>query len=200
MTNPKLLQARLLILGLLLASLELVNLVKLSVAMSWSNGAIWGSIAAIALGVFLLGSILALSFELDERERIRLQIMVIFLFIVQTSLICIVSYLKSLYWMPGQDIAMLFDTQPEATRKVIAVAEGVAQNVATFAFWGLMGSQWRKEIERQEAETEFERLTRLMGDLRGKEDIENAGKTMPANREGHSVCAQSNREEGDARI
>jgi len=163
--NTTLLTYRLPFLFVLLSGMEVVNLVKLATAMSWTNGTVLGIVASIALGLFLIFSIVALSFELDDTERLRLQAMVIGLFLVQTFLICIVSYLTSLQWMPALEISQLFGTPPEPTRKAISVTEAIAQNVATFAFWGVLASQWRKQIAAQETEGQIARL--LLSALRG---------------------------------
>jgi hypothetical protein len=165
MLNAQLLNFRLPFLFFLLSGMEVVNLVKLATAMSWTNGTVLGIIASIALGLFLIFSIVALSFELDDTERLRLQGMVIGLFLVQTFLICIVSYLTSLSFMPAVEISQLFTTPPEPTRKAIAVTEAIAQNVATFAFWGVLANQWRKQIAAHETEGQVARL--LLSALRG---------------------------------
>lgn len=147
MTTPQLLKYRLPALFGLLVATELVNLFKLSVAFSWSNPGPLGALAAVALGAFLIGSILATSFDLEDGLRSRLNLMVVALFVVQTALVCVVSFLYSLSLMPAQDIAALIYTPVEATRRVVAVAEGAATNVAAFAYWGVLGTQWRKEID-----------------------------------------------------
>lgn len=158
MTNLNLLKARLPILLSLLVCLEGVNLVKFSIAMGWTNGTALGVIAALALGLFLIGSIVALSFDLEEGVKTRLQWMVVGMFVIQTLLICIVSYLHSLSLMPASEIAQLFSTPTEGTRKFIALLEGVATNVATFAFWGVLGTQWRREVEIREGEKALEAM------------------------------------------
>jgi hypothetical protein len=127
MLNAQLLNFRLPFLFLLLSGMEVVNLVKLATAMSWTNGTGLGIVASIALGLFLIFSIVALSFALDDAERLLLQGMVVGLFIVQTFLICIVSYLTSLSFMPATEISQLFTTPPEPTRKAIAVTEAMSQ-------------------------------------------------------------------------
>ncbi len=159
MTNPKILKWRLPVLLLLLICLEAVNLVKLSTAMSWTNGNALGVVAAICMGCFLVGSIVATSFGLSRQEKTRLEWYVFALFGFQTALVAIVSYLYSLILMPAAEVAALFNTEPELTRKVVAVAEGIATNLGALAFWGVLAEQWRKEIEdRDKSYTWMEKL------------------------------------------
>jgi hypothetical protein len=173
MLNAQLLTYRLPFLFLLLSGMEVVNLVKLATAMSWTNGTVLGIIASIALGFFLIFSIVALSFALEDSERLLLQSMVVGLFIVQTFLICIVSYLTSLSFMPAVEISQLFTTPPEPTRKAIAVTEAISQNVATFAFWGVLASQWRAQLAAHETQGE---VARLLSALRGIDGVKEERK------------------------
>lgn len=160
MTNYRLLRARLPILLSLLMAIEVVNLVKLSIAMSWTNGLALGIMASISLGAFLIGSIVALSFDLEDSERRWLQVMVIILFVVQTCLVCLVSFLKSLTIMPAEEIALLLYTPVEATRRVVALTEGASLSIAAFAFWGFLGNQWRREINVSAIQDQVESLLR----------------------------------------
>jgi hypothetical protein len=152
MTNPSLLKYRLPALFVLLALIETVNLLKLAFAFGWTNHSPFGAIGAIALGLFLISSIIVLSFDLERDLRARLTAMVVFLFLVQTALICIVSFIYSLDLMPAETIALLFDTPSEVTRRVVALAEGVTLNLSAFAFWGVLAAIWRNEIEERKSQ------------------------------------------------
>jgi hypothetical protein len=157
MTDRGFLKQRLPIMVGLLIALELVNLFKLGKAMAWTNEGPLAILAAAVLGAFLIGSIIALSFNLEPGVRNQLQVMVTMLFLVQTALVCIVSFIYSLSLMPAEQIASLFGTAVEPTRRTVALLEGAAISVAAFAFWRVAGEIWRAEIDERRT-----RLSRLM--------------------------------------
>jgi hypothetical protein len=157
MTDRGFLKQRLPILVALLIALELVNLFKLARAMAWTNEGPLAVVAAAVLGAFLIGSVIALSFSLEPAVRKQLQIMVTMLFLVQTALVCIVSFIYSLSLMPAEQIASLLATPVEATRRVVALVEGATLSAAAFAFWRVVGEVWKTEINERRT-----RLSRLM--------------------------------------
>jgi hypothetical protein len=152
MLNIKFLKYRLPILCVLLFALEAVNLKKLATAMSWTNDPAWlGVVAALTLGCFLVFSIIASSFSnLDGVLKARFERAVVGLFLLQTALVCIESFLISQTMLPAEQIAELFYTPVEATRRVVALGEGASLNIAALAFWQVVANLWRKEIEKKE--------------------------------------------------
>lgn len=172
MASHAFLKHRLPILVVLLLGLEATNLYKLSHAMAWSNEGIFAVVASAILGAFLVGSVIALSFPLEPPVRARLQAMVTMLFIVQTALVCIVSFIYSLTLMPAELIAQLFATPVEATRRIVALAEGAAISLATLAFWQVVGEIWKSEIEERR-----KRLSQLVA-----QDIDEALSTPSGGR------------------
>src|SRR5579864_7507902 len=106
LTTPDLLKYRVPALFALMVVFEAVNSIKLADAFGWTNHFPLGPIAAVSLALFLIGSIIALSFDLDDDLRNRLTLMVGLLFLVQTALICVVSFLFSLTLMPAAQIAL----------------------------------------------------------------------------------------------
>lgn len=146
MTNPALLSLRLPVLVLLLVAIEAANMVKLAVAMSWSNEGLFGVVTAIVLGAFLVGGIVASSFDLESDVRWRLHLIIALLFATQLALTCIVSFLISTQRLPADRIGLLFGTPPEITRRVVALTEGATINLAAFGTWGVLARLWRSEI------------------------------------------------------
>ena len=159
MTNPALLKYRLVVLLALLVALEVVQLFKLSESMSWSNIKPLNVVTSVCMGSFLVISIVARSFDLPASLRERLDQTVIGLFLLQTALVCIVSYLTAITFMPAPDIAQLFNTPVAATRRVVALGEGASLSLASLAMWSSAAQIWRTEIEARSASTA--RLVRL---------------------------------------
>lgn len=144
---------RMLALVVILVSVELPALTKLSHYLGWSTEAWQAPIQALGFLALLLGSIIALGSDLSEQTEKQFRIGGIVLFSIQALGNCLVSYEYARTHLPTDVVIGFFPfLTPEWAVRSTAIIAGAALSIVSLAFWSALGEMLKAHLQERHSQ------------------------------------------------
>jgi hypothetical protein len=123
---------------------------KLASFLRWTNEPLLAFTSALAFVALLLASIIAMGSSIPDGMRKQIYLGGVWLFIVQGLANVLISFEYGITGIPIEVVTRFFNSEPEMTRKVIAVIAGASLSVVSIAFWSLIGLLIRRHTQKRD--------------------------------------------------